>query len=89
MQSLDHVARFIKPLLVFGPLHLEFYPNVICDFSMESREAFERHGDVHGVFVDALLRHLTKPIRVNFMLSYAQEDVKKSGVQVGFFIDLL
>ena len=54
----------------------------ISRFSMESREAFERRGEKHGIFVESLRRHLAKPKRVNFMLTDVQDDVQRSCLQV-------
>ena len=56
---------------------------------MESREAFERRGERHGVFVESLRRHLATPRIVTHMLIDVQSDVRRSGVQVRQVLDLL
>ena len=54
---------------------------------MESREAFERRGERHGVFVESLRKHLAQPKRVNFMLTDVQNDVQRSCLQVNTDFD--
>nr|CAB3263603.1 mucosa-associated lymphoid tissue lymphoma translocation protein 1-like [Phallusia mammillata] len=59
-----------------------FTDNIVFAYATtENREAFEEQGRTYGIFVESLQKHLEKPIRVNHMLSYVQDDVRKSDVQ--------